>query len=178
MNEKTQTSKQFAIQKLYVKDISFESPHAPESFNFSGWDPKIDLNLSNKHIRLDGDLCEAELCVTVTVNHEDKTAFLIEVHQAGLFLVQGFDDNERNYLIGSQCMTVLFPYVRELISDLSVRGGFPPLLMSPVNFDALYQQHLQHKRAQQDENQGANESESDNPDADADASANESETTH
>ena len=155
MNDKADTKKQFAIQKLYVKDASFESPNSPQSFSFAKWDPKIDLNLSNKHAHLDGDLYEAELSITVTVNHEDKVAFLVEVHQAGIFLIQGFDDDEKNYLIGSQCMTVLFPYVREVISDMSVRGGFPPLVMSPVNFDALYQQHLQKKQAQQDDSETA-----------------------
>ena len=143
MNEATEQAKQFAIQKLYIKDVSFESPGAPHSFSFQKWEPKIDLNLTNTNAQIDGDLYEAVLCVTATVSLDDKTIFLVEVHYAGLFLLSGFDDTERKYLIGSQCMNILFPYVREVVSDLTTRGGFPPLLLSPVNFDALYQQHLQ-----------------------------------
>ena len=147
MNEKSETSKQFAVQKLYVKDASFESPESPESFNFTQWDPKIDLNLTNSLKKVDEDLYEVVLCVTVTVSREDNTLFLIEVQQAGLVTISGFGDEERGYLLGSQCMTILFPYAREMISDLSVRGGFPPVILSPVNFDALYQQHLQQQQS-------------------------------
>jgi preprotein translocase subunit SecB len=143
MNEATEQAKQFAIQKLYIKDVSFESPGAPHSFSFQKWEPKIDLNLTNTNAQIDGDLYEAVLCVTATVSLDDKTIFLVEVHYAGLFLLSGFDETERKYLIGSQCMNILFPYVREVVSDLTTRGGFPPLLLSPVNFDALYQQHMQ-----------------------------------
>ena len=147
MNEKSETSKQFAIQKLYVKDASFESPESPDSFNFTQWDPKIDLNLTNSLKNIDGELYEVVLCVTVTVSQEDKTLFLVEVHQAGLVSISGFDEEEKKYLLGSQCMTILFPYAREVVSDLSIRGGFPPVILSPVNFDALYQQHMQQQQA-------------------------------
>ncbi len=107
------------------------------------------MNLTNDQKHIDGDVYEVVLSVTLTVSHEETTAFLVEVHQAGLFEVAGFDDEQKNFLLGSQCMTILFPYAREAVSDLSVRGGFPPLTMSPVNFDALYQQHQQQKQAQQ-----------------------------
>ena len=143
-------NKQFAIQKLYVKDTSFESPGAPHSFHFKKWDPKIDLNLTNSQTHIDGDIYEVVLCVTATVSLEDKTTFLIEVHYAGLFALVGFEETERKYLLGSQCMNILFPYAREVISDLSTRGGFPPLILSPVNFDALYQQHLQQEEEKGD----------------------------
>lgn len=141
--QQSEQNKQFAIQKLYVKDASFESPGAPHSFHFKKWEPKIDLNLTNSQSHIDGDIYEAVLCVTATVSLEDKTTFLIEVHYAGLFAMVGFDESERKYLLGSQCMNILFPYAREVISDLTTRGGFPPLILSPVNFEALYQQHLQ-----------------------------------
>jgi preprotein translocase subunit SecB len=150
MTESSAPQKQFAIQKLYLKDASFESPDAPHSFSFTRWDPKIDLNLSNTNAHVDGDIYEAVLCVTATIKLEEKTAFLIEVHFGGMFGISGFDEAEKKYLLGSQCMTVLFPYVREVISDMTIRGGFPPLILSPVNFDGLYQQHLQ----QQQEKQG------------------------
>ena len=142
MTEATPAQKQFVIQKLYLKDASFESPGAPHSFGFTKWDPKIDLNLTNTHKNIDGDIFEAVLCLTATISLEEKTAFLIEVQFAGLFAINGFDDTEQRYLLGSQAMTVLFPYVREVVSDLTTRGGFPPLILSPVNFDALYHQHL------------------------------------
>jgi preprotein translocase subunit SecB len=145
----TETKQQFAIQKLYVKDVSFESPASPKSFSYKKWDPKIDLNLTNKQTRIDADIYEAVLSITATVSIEDETAFLVEVHQAGLFQIAGFEEEQKSYLMGSQCMNILFPYAREVISDMSVRGGFPPLVMSPVNFDALYQQHLQQKQEEQ-----------------------------
>jgi len=148
MSEKQEIKKQFVIQKLYVKDASFESPGTPESFSFKKWEPKVDLNLTNSQKHLDGDLYEAVLCITATVSHDESTAFLVEVHQAGLFGIAGFEEEEKKYLLGSQCMNVLFPYAREVVSDLSVRGGFPPLIVSPVNFDAIYQQHLQQQQAQ------------------------------
>ncbi|MCP4767031.1 MAG: protein-export chaperone SecB [Gammaproteobacteria bacterium] len=150
MTEATTPKKQFAIQKLYIKDVSFESPGTPHSFSYKQWNPKVDLNLTNSHSLVEGDTYEAVLSITVTVAHEDKTAFLVEIQQAGLFAITGFDDEEIKYLIGSQCMNILFPYAREVISSLSADGGFPPLILAPVNFDVLYQQHLQSK-AQQDE---------------------------
>ncbi len=142
MNDQQQPQKKFVIQKLYVKDASFESPTSPDSFVFKKWEPKIDLNLNNSSKTLDNDRYEAVLRITLTATHQDATAFLVEVHQAGMFSVSGFDDSELQYLLGSKCMNILFPYAREVISDLTVRGGFPPVVLSPVNFDALYQQHL------------------------------------
>lgn len=150
MAEAEETKKQFSIQKIYLKDSSFESPGTPGSFSYQKWDPQVELNLNNTHSQVAEDLFEAVLRITATVSHEDSTAFLIEVQQAGLFGMTGFDDNEKGYLLGSQCMTVLFPYAREVISEMSVRGGFPPLILSPVNFDALYQQHLQQKQSAQE----------------------------
>jgi preprotein translocase subunit SecB len=151
MSDEKENRKQFNIKKLYVKDLSFESPRAPETFQFDNWDPRIELNLSNEQKQIDGDLYEVVLSVTATVTQGESTAFLVEVHQGGLFVVSGFDDQEKQYLLGSQCMSTLFPYAREIVSDLSVRGGFPPLLLSPVNFDALYQQHLQRQQTRQAE---------------------------
>lgn len=141
-----QTQKQFAIQKLYLKDFSFESPGAPGSFQFQQWNPKVELNMSNRQQKITDEIYEVVLTVTATVGHEEDTAFLIEVHQAGLFAIVGYDDAELAYLLGSQCMNVLFPYVREAISEMVTRGGFPPLLLSPVNFDTLYQQHLEKRQ--------------------------------
>ena len=150
MSDEAAPKNHFSIQKIYVRDISFESPETPKVFSFQKWEPKIDLNLANRHTSVGKDLFEAVLSITATVNHEDRTAFLIEVQQAGVFAISGFNDKDRNYLLGSQCMNILLPYAREVISDTTVRGGFPPLILSPVNFDALYQQHLQAQQDKQD----------------------------
>ncbi len=141
-DEQTQKT-HFSIQKIFVKDVSFESPDTPKAFSFAKWEPKIELNLNNSHTSIDDNLYEAVLTITATVRHQEKTAFLVEVQQAGIFAVAGFKENDKKYLLGSQCMNILFPFARETISDLTTRGGFPPLLLSPVNFDALYQQHMQ-----------------------------------
>lgn len=151
MSDEKETRKQFAIQKLYIKDASFESPGAPGTFKFNKWDPRIELNLANDQKHVEGDLYEVVLSITATVTHEESTAFLVEVHQGGVFALTGFDDDERKYLLGTQCMSTLFPYARQVVSDLSVRGGFPPLLLAPVNFDALFQQHLQKQKSSQGE---------------------------
>jgi preprotein translocase subunit SecB len=155
MSEDKETKKQFSIQKMYIKDASFESPGAPESFQFNNWDPRIELNLANDQKRIGDDLYEVVLSVTATVTHEESTAFLVEVHQGGLFALTGFTEEEKKYLLATQCMSTLFPYAREVVSDLTVRGGFPPLLLTPVNFDALYQQHLRRQQSGQDETEAA-----------------------
>lgn len=149
MTDQQEPRQQFSIQKLYVKDLSFESPSSPESFTFERWDPAVELNLNNSSSRVKDNLFETVLRITATVKNQEATAFLIEVQYAGLFVISGFEDAELEYLLGSQCMTVLFPYARELISDMTMRGGYPPLIVSPVNFDALYQQHRQ-KKAQEE----------------------------
>ena len=146
MNDATETAKQFGIQKIYIKDASFESPNAPRSFGYTRWEPKVDLNLTNANEHIEGDSYEVVLRITATVSLEETTTFLVEVECAGLFQIAGFGETERKYLIGSQCMNILFPYAREVVSDLTTRGGFPPLLLNPVNFDALYQQHLNQQK--------------------------------
>ncbi len=141
-------AKQFSIQKLYLKDVSFESPMTPESFQVKQWNPTIDLSINNTHRQLDDSHYEIVLRATVTATYEEKTAFLIEVEQAGVFAIAGFETAELQYLIGSQAMSILFPYAREVVSDLSVRGGYMPVILSPVNFDALFQQSMQQAQAE------------------------------
>lgn len=143
MNDKSKPENQFSIQKLYIKDVSFESPATPEVFNFSKWEPKIDLNLNNSSKKVSEGMFEVVLSVTATAKIDDKTAFLVEVQQAGIFNVVGFNENDTRYILNAQCMTILFPYARELISDMTSRGGFPPLLLNPVNFDALFASAVQ-----------------------------------
>lgn len=151
MNDKATPENQFAIQKIYIKDISFESPATPDVFSFKKWEPKIELNLNNANNKVADGVYEVVLSVTATVTNEDKTAFLVEVQQAGIFTVQGFKPEDARYILNSQCMTILFPYARETVSDLTTRGGFPPLLLNPVNFDALFAQAIKNQQAQSDE---------------------------
>jgi len=147
MAEDKKPENQFSIQKLYIKDASFESPDTPTVFS-DKWSPEIELNLNNSSKKVSEGQFEVVLSVTATVKNEDKTAFLVEVHQGGIFQIEGFNDNDIKYILGSQCMNILFPFAREAISDLSNRGGFPPLLLNPVNFDALYAQAVQQKNAE------------------------------
>lgn len=145
-----QPERQFALQKIYVKDVSFETPHSPEVFTLN-WEPKVEFNLASNAQQLQEGLFEVGLTVTLTVKVGDKTAYLVEICQAGIFSILGFQEQEYGHLLGSYCPTVLFPYVREAVSDLVIKGGFPPMLLAPVNFDALYMQHLQQLQQQQAE---------------------------
>ncbi len=134
--------KQFSIQKIYTKDISFETPNAPKVFT-SKWEPAVDFNLGTNVETLENNLFEVSLTVTVTVKTADKTAYLVEATQAGIFTLAGFTDQEMGPMLGSFCPNILFPYAREVVSDLVSKGGFPQLLLAPVNFDMLYAQHVQ-----------------------------------
>lgn len=143
MSEENQpVQKEFSLQKIYVKDVSFETPNSPTIFTMK-WEPKVELNLTSQAQQLQENLLELSITVTVTVKLEEKTAYLVEVCQAGIFAMKGFTEQEMGPMIGSYCPTILFPYAREAISDLVTKGGFPPMLLAPVNFDALYLQHLQ-----------------------------------
>ena len=151
MNQQAAPENQFSIQKIYTKDISFESPSTPESFNFQNWEPKIELNLNGANKRVSEGAFEVILSVTATVKNNDKTAFLVEVHQGGVFSVAGFSADDTRYILNSQCLTILLPYAREVVSDLTSRGGFPPLLLNPVNFDALYAKAMQDQQAKENQ---------------------------
>jgi preprotein translocase subunit SecB len=133
---------QFIIQKIYTKDISFETPNSPEIFR-EEWKPELDLQLTNEYKQLDDNNHDVTLVATVTAKLGDKTAFLIEVKQAGVFSLVGYSNEEMGPLIGNHCPNILFPYVREVISDLVLKGGFPQLVLAPVNFDALYMNQLE-----------------------------------
>ena len=137
----------FVIQKIYTKDVSFESPNSPDIFR-EEWKPKLDLQLGNEYRRIDEDNHEIILSVTVTATVGDKTAFLIEVKQAGIFSLTGYSDEEMGPLIGSYCPNTLFPFVREVVSDVVTKGGFPQLVLSPVNFDAMYMHQKEQAIAQ------------------------------
>ena len=138
---------QFTIQKIYVKDVSFEVPGAPQVFNEPG-QPQLELNLNQKVARVADGLFEVVLAVTVTCKLADKTVYLAEVHQAGLFGLGGFDDRTLDMMLGTYCPNVLFPYVRQTLGELVSNGGFPPFYLQPINFEALYAEGLR-RRAEQ-----------------------------
>jgi len=141
---------QFSIQKIYVKDISFETPNSPAAF-MEEWKPAVNLDLNTNAHSIAENTYEVVLSITATVKNNDKNAYLIEVQQAGIFNVAGFKENDLGGMLGSFCPNILFPYAREVVSDLVARGGFPQMLLAPINFDALYEQHLQQQNQQAEE---------------------------
>lgn len=136
-----EASQKFEIQKIYVKDISFETPNSPKIFT-EKWNPKTDVHIQTENTKLDENIYEVGITVTVTAFQEETTAFLVEVKQAGIFLIQNFQEDQHGQLLGSYCPNILFPFAREVVAELISKGGFPQLLLNPVNFEALYQQHL------------------------------------
>ncbi|MDH3948124.1 MAG: protein-export chaperone SecB [Gammaproteobacteria bacterium] len=134
-------NQQFAIQKIYIKDVSFESPNSPAMFT-QEWQPEVNLDMNTNTQSLSEGVFEVVLSLTATVKNADQTAFLVEVQQAGIFSISGFAENDMGHMLGSFCPNILFPYAREAVSDLVTKGGYPPLILAPVNFDALYAQHM------------------------------------
>ena len=139
------TEKRLGIVKMYVKDFSFESPQAPGIFNMQEWNPQTNLNMRSSHTAINESLHEVVLTVTIDAKgqEDEKTLFLVELQQAGLFEISGYGEQEMGALIGSFCPNVLFPYARESIATIVQKGGFPEFVLQPINFDALYQQSLQ-----------------------------------
>ena len=149
--ESADAQRRFQIQKLYLKDVSFESPAAPGIFSAdSDWQPGISLQLNSEQQQCGDNLYEVVLTVTVSATQGERTAFLVEIKQAGLFHVAGIEGDAMAHLLGSYCPGVLFPYAREVVSDLVQKGGLPPLLLQPINFDALYAQRRQEQAEQAD----------------------------
>ena len=142
--------RRLAILKIYMKDFSFESPRSPAVFRTEDWQPNVNLNLRSAHAALDGDLHEIVLTVTVEAKEKEseKTLFLVELHQGGLFEIVGYQKEEVAVLIGSICPNILFPYVRESVAEIVRKGGFPEFVLQPINFDALYLQQLQLQKSQ------------------------------
>ena len=145
----------FIIQKIYTKDVSFETPNSPAVFR-EDWKPQLDLQLGNEYTQIDEDNHEIVLVVTVTAKVNDKVAFICEVKQAGVFSLTGYSKEEMGPLIGSYCPNTVFPFAREVVSDLVIKGGFPQLVLAPVNFDAVYKRKLDsmaemHQKAQQEQ---------------------------
>jgi preprotein translocase subunit SecB len=139
---------EFGIQRIYVRDLSYEAPNVPDIFR-NTWQPTVSVDLQNKSSQLQDHIYEVVLSVTATVKNGDKLAFIAEVQQAGIFTVRDFEGEQLQHLLGSFCPGIIFPYARESITDLVTRGGFPQLYLAPVNFDAIYQQQLQQAQIQE-----------------------------
>lgn len=138
------TGAQLSLQKVYIKDASFEAPGAPHIFQDQN-QPQIQLNLAQQVGPLADNVYEVVLTVTVTCKLADKTAYLAEVQQAGVFGLSGFDNQNRDVILATYCPNVLFPYARQVVSDLVQNGGFPPFLMQPINFEALYAEQMRRR---------------------------------
>lgn len=145
--ETNQPELQFVIQRLYIKNSSFETTQTPAIFQ-KQWEPELNLELNTGHTELEANTYEVTLTVTATVKNKEETAFLVEVQQAGVFTIQGPEKEQLNHILGSFCPGILFPYVRETVSSLVSKGSFPPLVLSPINFDALYMQKMQAEQEQ------------------------------
>gem|GEM_PF-9109 len=128
---------QFSLQRIYVRDLSFEAPKSPEIFRHE-WNPSVALDLNTKQKALEGDFHEVVLTLSVTVKTGEEVAFIAEVQQAGIFLIKGLEPQAMSHTLGAFCPNILFPYAREALDSLVTRGSFPALMLAPVNFDALY----------------------------------------
>jgi preprotein translocase subunit SecB len=140
-NEEEASGKQVILQRIYIRDCSFESPRAPAVFA-TPVNPDVKVNMRSDTNKLGDDSYEVVLTITIEAQAESRSIFLVEVHQAGLFNIQGFKDQELAAVLGSYCPNILFPYAREAVSDLVQKGGMPTLLLQPVNFDAVYMQSI------------------------------------
>lgn len=141
-----QQGPQFAIQRVYVKDVSLEVADSPKVF-LEKWEPELNLDVHTNASQLETDLHEVVLTLTVTVKLKEKTAFLIEVKQAGIFMMKDFPQNEIHPMLGAYCPNLLYPYARQVVTNLVAQAGFPQLYLQHVNFDQLYQQHQQQAAA-------------------------------
>lgn len=133
---------QFSLQRIYVRDLSFEAPKSPAIFR-QEWSPSVALDLNTRQKALEGDFHEVVLTLSVTVKNGEEVAFIAEVQQAGIFLIKNLDEASMSHTLGAFCPNILFPYAREALDSLVTRGSFPALMLAPVNFDALYAQELQ-----------------------------------
>ena len=142
------TGPSFTVEKLYIKDVSFEAPGTPQVFNEAG-QPQLQMNLNQNVQRLSDTAFEVVLGVTLTCTLGDKTAYLAEVQQAGVFGLVGFDETTLEIMLGTHCPNALYPYARQVISDLIQAGGFPPFLLQPINFESLFAEGMRQRAEQQ-----------------------------
>ena len=147
MSEEQQAQPQLALERIYTKDISFEVPGA-QVFT-KQWQPELNINLSSSAEKIDETHFEVALKVVVQATNEGDTAFIVDVTQAGIFLVDGVEEERLPYILGAYCPNILFPYARECITSLVSRGTFPQLNLAPVNFDALFMNYLQQQQGEE-----------------------------
>lgn len=143
-NDMNANETQFMIQRIYLKDLSFETPNTPAVFQ-QQWEPELNLDINTSHNQLEAGVYEVILHITATVVNQKATAFLVEVKQAGIFTIQNAPANQLDHLLNSFCPNILFPYAREAITSQVIHGSFPQLVLAPINFDALYMQKLAEK---------------------------------
>jgi len=150
--EQASNEQQFSLQRIYIKDLSYESPLGVAAFN-QNWKPQVNQEINTKNTKIGEGAYEVVLSLTITVKLDDKVAFLIELQQAGIFAIKGLDANQITHVLNTMCLQILFPYARETIDSVIIKGSFPALMLPPINFDALYAQAV----AQQQESakQGA-----------------------
>lgn len=155
-SESTQENQEqagFALQRIYVKDLSFESPNSPQVFQ-KQWKPEVKMDLSTKHKQVAENLYEVVISVTLTVSVEEMTAYIVEVQQAGIFAVQGIEGAQLAQALNAFCPNLLFPYLRETIDTTVVKGSFPAMMLAPVNFDAIFAQAVMQKQKEAAEKAG------------------------
>ena len=156
MTEQANSQQQFQLQRIYLKDLSYEAPKTPQLFR-EQWKPDVNLEINNNATPVEGNIWEVVLKITVTVKNEDAIAFIAEVSQAGLFLLQGIEGLQKEAILKGVCPNILFPYVRETVTDVVARGTFPQFLLQPINFEAAFAENLrqQQLKAQQAEVEAA-----------------------
>ena len=140
-----QQQPQLALERLYTKDISFEVPSA--AVFTKAWEPELNVNLSSSAEKIDPTHFEVSLKVVVQANNQGETAFIVDVTQSGIFLIDGVEEDRLPYLLGAYCPNILFPFLREAVNDLVTKGSFPQLLLTPINFDAEFEANMQRAQA-------------------------------
>ena len=146
----------FAVQRVYLKDLSFETPQGAQAFQ-KQWKPKVNQDLNTKATKIEEGLYEVALRLTITVSDGEETIYLVEVEQAGLFTVSGFPDQQGTQVLNTTCPAMLFPYAREVVDNTLTKGSFPPLMIPPINFDALFASAVQQAQAKAAESEGSAE---------------------
>ena len=141
-------------RRIFMRDLSFESPHAVKGLEGKDWKTEINLNVNPQSIGLGDNLFEVRLRSTVTCRNKKKTIYVVEVVQAGIFFIAGLAEEQRKKVLNTFCPNMLFPYIRETVDGLLVKGGFPPLMLAPINFDALYEQSRQEQTNEKDPEEG------------------------
>ncbi len=154
MTEANQKQPSFALQRIYIKDLSFESPNAPATFQ-KEWKPQISMDLNTRNQAISSNQFEVVLALTITAKIEDKVAFIIEIQQAGIFMAEGLDQQQMAQTLGAFCPNILFPYAREAIDTVVLKGSFPALMLAPINFDAIFADSMRRQQEKQQQESSA-----------------------